>query len=302
MNSVAQQVKAASALIAEQKVSDSARLDAELLMAFCLQKSRTYLYTWPEKIPTENQQACFNKLLQQRLQGQPIAHLIGEREFWGLTLTVTPDTLIPRPDTEILVETALSKRPSLHTLPIENQQACSILDLGTGTGALALALKSELPACRVTAIDVSLAALKVAKHNAQTHQLDVEFIHSSWWDALKTGQTFNLIVSNPPYIEAKDPHLSQGDVRFEPLSALTAGLDGLEDLKCIIGQACPFLEDGGWLMVEHGYNQADNVTNLFRLNNFQNIETILDYGQNPRVTIGQKIERTISCQTPIKPN
>lgn len=255
-------------------------------MAFCLQKSRTYLYTWPENVPSKNEQSCFDSLLQKRLQGQPVAHLIGEREFWGLTLKVTSDTLIPRPDTEILVETALSKLANHQAH--QNQHPCSLLDLGTGTGAIALALKSELPNCTVTAIDFSLAALEVAKQNTQTHNLTIELLHSSWFDALDAGRTFDLIASNPPYIEAQDPHLAHGDVRFEPLSALTSGTDGLDDLRLIIEQAHPFLKQQGWLMVEHGYNQAKDVAKLFGLNQFQNIETIIDYGQNPRITIGQK--------------
>lgn len=288
MNSIASLVKAASTAFKAHKISDSAQLDAELLMSYSLNQTRTYLYTWPEKIPSESEQACFNALVKQRLQGKPIAHLTQEREFWGLNLKVTPDTLIPRPDTEILIETALQRLNAMNTLANQSQQACSILDLGTGTGAIALALKTERPACEVIAVDFSSAALEVAKHNANTHQLPVTFVHSSWFDALDTNLPFNLIVSNPPYIEAQDPHLSQGDVRFEPLSALTAGTDGLDDLRVIIGQACAFLKNDGWLMVEHGYNQSHAVAQLFKAHHFTNIETIEDYGQNPRITVGQK--------------
>jgi len=298
LNSIVDLITTASTAFESQQISDSCKLDAELLMSHCLKQTRTYLYTWPEKILSENQQACFDELVQKRLQGQPIAHLMGEREFWGLNLKVTPDTLIPRPDTEILIETALQKLSTLKKVnaPLsQNQQACHILDLGTGTGAIALALKSELPACKVTAIDFSLAALEVAKHNALSHQLNIELIHSSWFDALKSLQQFDLIASNPPYIEAQDPHLTQGDVRFEPLSALTAGSDGLDDLKVIIGQACSFLKKDGWLLVEHGYNQAHSVATLFAQHDFKHIETIQDYGQNPRITLGQKTERISPC-------
>ena len=289
MNSISSLIKAASAAFKAHNISDSAQLDAELLMSYSLNQTRTYLYTWPEKTPSESEQACFNALVKQRLQGKPIAHLTQQREFWGLNLKVTPDTLIPRPDTEILIETALQKLVTTKALDNESQQACSILDLGTGTGAIALSLKAEHPACQVTAVDFSLAALEVAKQNANTHQLPVNFVHSSWFEALDTQQPFDLIVSNPPYIEAQDPHLSKGDVRFEPLSALTAGTDGLDDLRLIIRQACAFLKNNGWLMVEHGYNQAGAVAQLFEAQHFKNIETIEDYGQNPRITVGQKI-------------
>ena len=300
MNCIADLLKTARSAIEQQQISDSAQLDAELLLAFCLQQSRTYLYTWPEKVPSETQQACFNERLQQRLAGQPIAHLTGEREFWGLNLTVTADTLIPRPDTEILIETALNKLPSNTNNPSnqslnitnglsETEQACSILDLGTGTGAIALALKSERPNCDVHAVDFSLAALNVAKQNALNHQLAVNFTQSSWFEQLNPQFRFDFIVSNPPYIEEQDPHLNVGDVRFEPISALTAGKDGLEDLRIIIEQACSFLQNNGWLMVEHGYNQADKVQALFELHGYQQIETIQDYAHNPRITIGQKV-------------
>jgi len=286
VKSIADNLQTASAALQQQAFSDSPKLDAELLLAFCLQKNRTYLYTWPEKVLSETEQACFEKLIQQRLLGHPIAHLTGEREFWGLNLKVTADTLIPRPDTEVLIETALEKLST--ETDSKTEQACSILDLGTGTGAIALALKSELQSCKVTAIDFSLPALKVAQNNAQTHHLDIHFLHSSWFQQVDPQSRFNLITSNPPYIEAQDPHLNQGDVRFEPLTALTAGNDGLDDLKIIIEQAWSFLKTKGWLMVEHGYNQATDVQNLFTQHGYQQIETIQDYGQNPRITIGQK--------------
>ena len=289
MNSIENLLKTASSELEQQQISDSAKLDAELLLAFCLNQSRTYLYTWPEKPLSESQQACFHKLVQQRLLGKPIAHLTGKREFWGLSLKVTADTLIPRPDTEILIETALEKCFIDKHSASESQQACSILDLGTGTGAIALALKTEQPNCEVHAVDFSLAALDVAKQNALTHNLPIQFHHSSWFEQLDSSLKFNLIVSNPPYIEEQDPHLLQGDVRFEPLSALTAGQDGLADLKIIIEQACSFLKPQGWLMVEHGYNQDTDVSALFTLHGYQQIETIQDYGQNPRITIGQKV-------------
>lgn len=293
MTSIADTLHAASLNLQQQQISDSPKLDAELLLAFCLHKNRTYLYTWPEKTLSPTEQACFDDLVRQRLLGHPIAHLIGEREFWGLNLKVTVDTLIPRPDTEVLIETALDKLTTADNS--DTQQTCSILDLGTGTGAIALALKSELQNCEVTAIDFSLPALKIAQQNAKTHNLDIHLVHSSWFQQLPSDLKFNLITSNPPYIEKQDPHLKEGDVRFEPISALTAGEDGLEDLRIIIDQAWSFLKTGGWLMVEHGYNQATDVQRLFTQHGYQQVETIQDYGQNPRITIGQKNVEVTPC-------
>lgn len=283
MNTIQEALDKASSQIRSQAVSDTPRLDAELLLAHCLGQTRTYLFTWPEKALDNRQLSCFEEKLQQRLQGHPIAHLTGEREFWGLALKVTNDTLIPRPDTEILIETALSILP--------DQSPCDILDLGTGTGAIALALKSERPQCHVMAVDLSLPALKVAQENARNLKLDIEFKQSSWFENIDSSERFDLIVSNPPYIEDEDEHLSQGDVRFEPITALTAGHDGLNDLKIIIQQACSFLKPQGWTLVEHGYNQAGAVQQLFLQYGYRNIATIKDYGDNPRMTLGQLPER-----------
>lgn len=283
MNTIQEALDKASSQIRSQAVGDTPRLDAELLLAHCLGQTRTYLFTWPEKALDNRQLSCFEEKLQQRLQGHPIAHLTGEREFWGLALKVTNDTLIPRPDTEILIETALSILP--------DQSPCDILDLGTGTGAIALALKSERPQCRVMAVDLSLPALKVAQENARNLKLDIEFKQSSWFENIDSSERFDLIVSNPPYIEDEDEHLSQGDVRFEPITALTAGHDGLNDLKIIIQQACSFLKPQGWTLVEHGYNQAGAVQQLFLQYGYRNIATIKDYGDNPRMTLGQLPER-----------
>lgn len=296
MNSIAQTLQDASQRLQNQQISDSPKLDAELLLCHCLGKNRTYLFTWPEKHLQPQQQTCFENLLKQRLQGHPIAHLIGQREFWGLNLKVTPDTLIPRPDTEILVETALEKLPARHVnhtvkteqaCPKPNNQNCRILDLGTGSGAIALALKHERPDCQVSAVDLSPAALQVAQHNAQTLELEIDFKPSSWFSALAESEVYDLIVSNPPYIEDEDEHLQQGDVRFEPLSALTSGKDGLNDLKTIIQQACPFLKAGGWLIVEHGYNQASSVQALFNSFGYVNVCSRQDYAGHDRITLGQ---------------
>ncbi|OQX10270.1 MAG: protein-(glutamine-N5) methyltransferase, release factor-specific, partial [Thiothrix lacustris] len=202
----------------------------------------------------------------------------GQREFWTLTLKVTPDTLIPRPETELLVTTALSLLPA---------PACAVLDLGTGTGAIALSLASERPDLSITACDFSAAALAVAIENAKTHQLhNVSFIQSHWFSEL-APQQFDLIVSNPPYIETNDPHLKQGDVCFEPLTALTAGQDGLDDIRHIVQTAPHWLASSGWLLLEHGYNQGTAVTTLLQMAGFQQVRCLPDLAGNPRVSLGQ---------------
>lgn len=257
--------------------SESARADAEILLAHCLQKSRTYLYTWYEKTVDNTTEATFRQLMAERLRGVPIAHLTGQRDFWTLTLKVTPDTLIPRPETELLVETALTV----------GSNATNFLDLGTGTGAIALSLAHERPDAQFTACDFSAAALAVATENAHNNAIhNVQFIHSNWFSALPP-QRFDVIVSNPPYIETNDPHLTQGDVRFEPRSALTSGQDGLDDLHHIITTAPHWLVTGGWLLLEHGYNQGQVVTTLLHNAGFQQVCCLPDLGGNDRVSLGQ---------------
>lgn len=264
----------------ESSASDSIALDAEILLGFALKKTRTYLYTWPEKTLTFAEQTHFLELLSLRHQGHPIAYLTGEREFFGLTFYVTHDTLIPRPDTEVLIETALDK------MAPKNNQAWSFCDLGTGSGAIACALKHQQPNCQATAIDFSEAALKVAQRNAQRHQLTITFKQGDWFAPL-TSQTFDLLVSNPPYIEKQDPHLLKGDLRFEPQTALSSGTDGLDDIRLLISQAPAYLNNKGWLMIEHGYQQHLEVQGLFKQAGFHHIETRQDYGHRPRITIGQ---------------
>lgn len=288
---------AANQQLIQAGLVDSYRLDAELLLAHSLQVSRTYLFTWSDKLLDSQQQLAFETLLQQRLQGRPIAHLLGEREFWGLNLKVTADTLIPRPDSETLVEAVLelhqhaqsSSSSSGTKLENKTDQTWSILDLGTGSGAIALALKSECPLCSVTAVDFSEKALQVASENALNLQLDVDFLQSDWFSAIKATQLFDCIVSNPPYIEEADPHLLEGDVRFEPITALTSGQDGLEDIRKITNQAWSFLKPNGWLLIEHGYHQAESVAEIFKIDHYSNVRGIKDLGGNPRVTLGQKL-------------
>lgn len=358
--------------------SDSPRLDAELLMMYVSHLSKVQLITHDMDELGSLEQTVFNALLQKRKQGHPIAHLLGERDFWDLTLKVTPDTLIPRPDTEVLVEKALTL--------IDCNQFKRVLDLGTGSGAIILSLKHARPQLLASAVDFSPEALLVAMENAQRYVLDVDFYLGSWFEALGTpvamdedGQMiglqplvelsvleniskrskiwqeqqnavvksdleqskhkhevksldkltcatdsmsqelqskstvatlqseqshnlseasalsnvlpkelcFDMIVSNPPYIEDNDPHLSQGDVRFEPLTALTSGTDGLDDIRQIIAQSVYYLNDGGYLLLEHGYNQGAAVRRLLQDREFENVETIKDYGLNERVTLGR---------------
>jgi release factor glutamine methyltransferase len=260
---------------------DSASLDAELLLAHVLHKSRAWLYTWPEHKLDEKQVEQFNQLVQRRAQGEPVAHLIGHQAFWSLSLQVTADTLIPRPETELLVELALERIPQSATW--------RIADLGTGSGAIALALAKERPTCQLIASDKSRAALNVAEENARLNQIkNVEFQHSDWLAALEDKSLFDMIVSNPPYIKNDDPHLQQGDVRFEPTGALRAGTQGLDDLQRIIEDALPRLKPGGWLLLEHGYNQETTVTQLLQQAGFERVEDYPDLAGQARVAAGSK--------------
>ncbi len=258
--------------------SESPSADANALICHVLQKNRTYLLTWPEKILTPEQSEAFEAALLRRLTGEPVAYIVGEREFWSLPLKVSPSTLIPRPDTERLVEVALDK-----TL---NQKG-KILDLGTGTGAIALALASELPQRDVVGIDLRPEAQQLATENAKRlHIENAHFLHGSWFEPLEAGTKFALIVSNPPYIEEDDPHLGQGDVRFEPLSALVAADKGLADIKHIADLARHYLEDRGCLAFEHGYNQGQAVRDILTALGYTQVATEKDYGDNDRVTFG----------------
>ncbi|BBP74857.1 MULTISPECIES: peptide chain release factor N(5)-glutamine methyltransferase [Pseudomonas] len=266
---------------AELPDSPTARLDAELLLAAALGKSRSYLHTWPEKIVSSEAALAFSGFLQRRRGGEPVAYILGQQGFWKLDLEVAPHTLIPRPDTELLVEAALELLPAT---------PASVLDLGTGSGAIALALASERPAWRVTAVDRVLEAVALAERNRQRLGLDNATVLSSHWFSALEGQRFQLIISNPPYIAAADPHLGQGDVRFEPASALVAGADGLDDLRLIIAQAPAHLEAGGWLMLEHGYDQAEAVRELLSAQGFGEVHSRTDLGGHQRISLGR-----ISC-------
>lgn len=262
--------------------SDSARLDVELLLAHVLQESRTYLYTWPEKVLSESAARHFYQLFERRLRGEPVAHILGRREFWSLPLWVNKSTLIPRPDTELLVETALDLFAA-----DTHQQPRSMLDLGTGTGAIALALASEKKHWQCLGVDKSADAVALAEKNRlHLRLINARFMQSDWFAALEPAH-FDVIVSNPPYIDPQDPHLHQGDLRFEPKSALVAGNHGLADLQQIIAQAPTWLRTGGWLLLEHGYNQAQAVRDLLAAANFTSVNSRRDLGGHERISHGQ---------------
>ncbi|CAI0738495.1 peptide chain release factor N(5)-glutamine methyltransferase [Serratia entomophila] len=268
-------LKAAAARLTH---SDSARRDAEILLGFVTGRARTFLMAFGETLLTPPQQQQLETLLARRERGEPVAYLVGEREFWSLPLSVSPATLIPRPDTECLVELALERLPA---------RPCRMLDLGTGTGAIALALASERPDCAVTGVDLHPEAVALAQHNAQKLNIgNAQFLQGSWFAPL-AGQTFALIASNPPYIDAADPHLAQGDVRFEPGSALVAADRGLADLAAIVRQAPQYLQPQGWLLLEHGWQQGNSVRELLQAAGFSAVATHRDYGDNDRVTLGQ---------------
>lgn len=264
-----------------QLKSDEAKLEAQLLLQHVLSVNRAWLIAHKNDALQANHHAAFEALLKRRMQGEPMAYILGYREFYGLKLKVSPDTLIPRPDTETLVEAALNKLSS------STSKNPAILDLGTGSGAIALAIAKNSPHAYVTAVDASKSALNIAQQNAQNlHINNIQFVLSHWFGALQ-NEKFDLIVSNPPYIENEDVHLSQGDLRFEPISALTSGTDGLDDIRQIICDCLIHLKPQAWLMLEHGYNQAELVADLMASIGLTDIESIKDLGGNPRVTMGK---------------
>lgn len=259
---------------------DSARLDAELLLCHVLGKARSFLFAFPELLPDAAACARFAALVEARCDGRPIAQLIGRRGFWSLELAVDEHTLIPRPETELLVEAALARIPM--TSP------CQVADLGTGSGAIALAIASERRFAQLVATDRSEDALRVASANADRLGLDsrVAFRAGNWCEALQ-DQRFEMIVSNPPYIRADDAHLQQGDLRFEPIGALASGEDGLDAIRVISAAAPAHLQPAGWLLLEHGFDQGKEVRALLELAGFIQVETLLDLEARERVTLGK---------------
>ena len=317
-------IKAALASASALLNTEESTLEAQLLLQHALNVNRAWLIVHENDALQPNIHAVFEVLLKRRLNGEPIAYILGYREFYGLRLKVTADTLIPRPDTETLVEAALAKIPPNANSPSfrrkwesigftvnknlkmdsrlrgndEGDVKFTILDLGTGTGAIALAIAHHRPQACVTAVDASENALNIAQENAQNLNItNINFVQSDWFSALRLVnlqyenimQKFDLIVSNPPYIEQDDAHLSQGDLRFEPISALASGSDGLDDIRKIIDSAAPHLNPQGWLMLEHGYNQAESVATLLKQAGFTEVGHALDLAGIQRVTLGRLI-------------
>ncbi len=259
--------------------SDSAALDAEVLLCSILQKGRSYLRTWPDKALDDQCTELFWTAITKRQQGLPVAYITGHKEFWSRDFQVTPDVLIPRPDTELLIECALK------LIPVN--QPCKIIDLGTGSGIIAVTLAAERPLADITATDISNAALTVAQDNAIQHGVGrIQFYVSDWFAHVPSG-LFDLIASNPPYIAEGDPHLQDSDLRFEPQTALIAPDAGLKDIQTLADQARHRLQPGGHLLIEHGYNQQNAVQNIFKNFHYGNVQTYVDLAGQPRVTYGQ---------------
>ncbi|MFO3706808.1 peptide chain release factor N(5)-glutamine methyltransferase [Xanthomonas codiaei] len=254
------------------------RGDAEPLLLHALGRDRAWLFAHGRDPVTATVAAAFQALVQRRVDGEPVAYLTGSRGFWTLDLEVSTATLIPRADTEALVELALER--------LDHAPGRRVADLGTGSGAIALAIASERPQAQLIATDASAAALAIARRNADRHRLlNVQFRHGSWFVPL-AGERFDLIASNPPYIAAGDPHLAQGDLRHEPASALASGSDGLADIRRIVADAPAHLRSGGWLLLEHGWDQGKAVAELLRARGFVQVATQQDLEQRDRVSLG----------------
>ena len=269
--------KAVRDLAADRDAAE-ARREAQVLLGFALGVTRAWVTTHPDQAADSEAAARFRSLVALRVSGHPVAYLVGVKEFYGLPLRVTPDVLIPRPETEELVEAALERLP--------RDEARKVLDLGTGSGCIAVAIARQRPAAQVTAVDSSTSALALARENAAALDVEVEFLPSDWFAALG-GRRFDLIVANPPYVAADDPHLRRGDLRFEPRPALAAGADGLAELRRIVGAAPKYLRPRAWLLLEHGYNQAEACRDLLRDAGFGELVFRADIAGLPRIAGGR---------------
>ena len=280
MDTVADTLRAAAARLTD---SDSPQLDAELLLAYTIGKDRSHLRAHPEAALSARQTHRYAELIEARRRGEPIAYLTGEREFWSLPLKVTSATLIPRPETELLVEQTLALIPA--------DADWQVLDLGTGSGAIALAIAKERLRCHVTAVDISSDALAVARDNAQSLRLsNTEFLQGDWFSPL-AARRFQLIVSNPPYVGTSDPHLQEGDLRFEPAQALSSGEDGLQDIRRIIGDTPKHLLPDGYLLLEHGYAQGAVVRELLQAAGLTGARSLRDLAGHERISLAQHAKR-----------
>lgn len=277
MLSIAKALKGAKATLSAASI-ESASLDASLILSYLTHYTKVQLITHDDELLDDTLLAKYNALIEKRAQGYPVAYIIGYKEFWGLKLKVNEHTLIPRPDTETLVQVALDCRIS-----------GNVLDMGTGTGAIILALKSELKDnIKAYACDLSEGALEVAKENARNLKLEVEFIKSDWFSSIDKSLQFSMIVSNPPYIEDNDSHLKASSLPFEPITALTSGPDGLNDIRTIVSKAKDFLLEGAPLLLEHGYLQGQSVQKIFKNDGYDKVSTIKDLEGRDRVTLGYK--------------
>jgi release factor glutamine methyltransferase len=263
------------------ETSPSAELDAQVLLTFALNCNSAHLAAWPEKDLDAEQNTAYQQLIQQRLQGTPVAHLTGTREFWSLDFLVNNSTLIPRPETETLIEFTLER--------FADKKKINLLDMGTGTGAIAISIAKEKPQWNISASDISAQALKLAAQNSKNQQTHVTFTKSNWFDNIE-DESFDIIISNPPYIRSDDPHLSQGDVRFEPASALTSGTSGMDAIEHLCHHAKDHLSKDGWLIIEHGYDQQLLALDCFTNNAYSQIVQRKDLSGHTRMTAGKMTE------------
>lgn len=262
-----------------ESCSDSATLDAEVLLCSVLNKNRSFLRAWPEQPLAAEHSRRFLELIAERKQGKPIAYITGIREFWSRDFYVNADVLIPRPETELLIELSLTL--------IAHNQSVKIIDLGTGSGILAITLALECPQAQITAVDASPAALKIAQQNADKHLANtIQFYQSDWFANIPEDK-FDLVISNPPYIAENDRHLQEGDLKFEPQGALISMQEGLKDIRMIADTARNYLKTDGYLLIEHGYNQQQPVQALFEQFDYVKIQSHTDLSERPRVTSGQ---------------